>query len=46
LLAPPGLTAPIEPCVADDPRPECPHGGMMHGTVRGGFGGYFWSGGG
>ena len=47
-ISPPGLTPPIEPCNDNDPRQECQRhygGGGFH-TVRGGFGGYFWSGGG
>ena len=47
-LSPPGLTPPTEPCVEGDNRDDCRRGGHSTGfvTVRGGFGGYFWSGGG
>jgi len=52
-LAPPGLTPAIMDLDCyDDPnwrlRPDCDlyDGGHPGGVIRGGFGGYFWSGGG
>ncbi len=47
-LSPPGLTAPAQPCPEGESRPDCTQTRYIgsYWTVRGGFGGYFWTGGG